>query len=124
MRLRVFLALLALSFGGCAGSRHYHLLEAETAYGAPRCIELLRETRVATLYFPAGIYQLEAEDDAGFFYRAPAQIREDSYSERYFHPGGLYLSKSRRAMLRGYVYWYNGLVHVGNLSRADFVLRD
>lgn len=124
MRLRLFLTILVLSCGGCAGSRHYHPLEAGTVVGAPHFIELRHETQVATLHFPAGLYQLEAADDAGYFYRAPSQIREDSSGERFFHNGGLYLKNGRRGNLRGYIYWYSGLVHVGDLSQAEYVFRD
>ncbi len=123
MKLRLFLALVALGSTACAGSRHYHPLE-ESGAGSPHFLELREETRVATLHFPAGTYVLEAADDAGFFYRAPTKIRENSFSGQFFHNGGLYLSKSGRPALRGYVYWYGGLTHVGNLSRADYVLRD
>ncbi len=117
------LAIL-LSLTGCAGSRHFHSVERGAASGVPRWLELRRSAQVATLHFPAGVYEIEAADDRGFFYRAPQQIRENSFQGARFHDGGVYLSKSPRRTLRGYVDWYNGLVHVGDLSHADYLLRD
>lgn len=114
----------ALISGGCAGSRNFHPLDESAASAAPRFLELRRSAQSATLHFPAGIYVLTAEDDAGFFYQAPQKIVENSFSGPLRHEGGVYLQKSRRGHLRGYVYWYGGLVHVGDLSRAEYVLRD
>lgn len=118
------LLFTALISGGCAGSRNFHWLGNSGAAPAPRFLDLRQPAQAATLHFPAGTYVLTAEDDAGFFYRAPEKIVENSFSGPLLHEGGLYLQKSRRSHLRGYVYWYGGLVHVGDLSRAEYVLRD
>jgi hypothetical protein len=120
----VAVVLVLLHCSGCVGSRHYHTLNKGFATSARRFLELRHKAQVATLHFPAGTYVLEAADDRGFFYRAPAKILENSFSGPLFHNGGLYLSNSGRRVLRGYVYWYSGLVHVGELSRADYVLGD
>lgn len=80
--------------------------------------------QVATLHFPAGTYTLEAADDAGWFYRAPQPIREGSFSGPILHNGGIYLRNTQPARLRGYVDWYGGIVHVGDLTRADYLLHE
>lgn len=118
--------LLAFALGGCAGSRHFHAIDESSASNgrAPRFIELRSAVRVATLHFPRGLYALEAADDAGFYYRAPRKIVEHSYSGALGHEGGLYLSGKLLGKLRGYVYWHGALTHVGNLSHADYSLRD
>jgi hypothetical protein len=122
--LVVTLLLLHWNIVGCAGSRHYRTLDEGGTPGAPHFLDLHQAAQIATLHFPAGTYVLEAADDAGFFFRSPSPIRENSFSGSLFHRGGLYLSNSRHRSLRGYVYWHGGLTHVGNLSRADYALRD
>ena len=116
--------LVLLNCGGCAGSRHYHTLGEGFVTSAPRFLELRHGAQIATLHFPAGTYLLDAADDRGFFYRAPAKILENSFSGPLLHNGGLYLGNSGRHLLRGYVYWYGGLVHVGELLPANYVLHD
>ena len=118
------LVFLLLACVGCTGGRNYRMLDAAAPTNTPRFLELRHSAQVATLHFPAGTYVLEAEDDAGYYYRAPRQVLEKSFSGPLLHNGGLYLSNSRRRVLRGYVDWYNGLVQVGNLSRADYELHD
>lgn len=124
VKIATFLLLFALV--GCAGSRHFQAIDQNGAInpGAPRFIELRAAARVAILHFPPGLYVLAAADDAGFYYRAPQKIVEHSYSGAPGHEGGLYLSKKRPAKLRGYIYWHGALTHVGDLSRADYSLRD
>ncbi len=125
MKLIHALTLLLLVCAGCTGGRNYRMLDdAAAPVPAPRFLELRHSAQVATLHFPAGTYVLEAVDDGGYYYRAPQQVLEKSFSGPLFHNGGLYLSNSRRRVLRGYVDWYNGLVQVGNLSRADYELHD
>ncbi|HEY1769172.1 MAG TPA: hypothetical protein VGG02_02805 [Chthoniobacterales bacterium] len=126
MKPILFVLALATVFGcaGCAGDRNYRAIDQTSPTGARRCLELRYETQVATLHFPNGTYELAAEDDAGFFYHAPAKILENTVNGPLFLDGGLYLPKSGRRALRGYIYWYGGLVHVGNLARASYLLRD
>ena len=124
MKAHHLLILLLLACAGCTGGRNYRTLDSAIPSGAARFLELAHSAQIATLHFPAGTYVLEATDDNGYYYRAPRQILEKSFSGPLFHDGGLYLGNSRRESLRGYVDWYNGLVQVGNLSRAEYELHD
>lgn len=116
--------LTIILLSACAGSRHYHAIPAEGPPATPRYLELRSETSVATMHFPAGTYSLAAEDDAGYYYRAPRKIAEHSAGAAILHDGGIYVSKRDSRRLRGYVYWAGQLTHLGNLSRVKHDFRD
>jgi hypothetical protein len=91
---------------------------------APRYVELQEEKQIATLHFPLGVYSFYAEDDVGFYYRAPGKVIEHSSRGSVAHQGGLYLDKRNPKKLRGYIYLAGGLTHVGDLSRVKHAFRD
>ena len=91
---------------------------------APRYVELQEEKQIATLHFPAGAYSFYAEDDAGYYYRAPGRIIEHRGRNSVAHQGGLYVNKRNPKRLRGYIYLAGGLTHVGDLSHAHYEFRD
>jgi hypothetical protein len=90
----------------------------------PRYLELYREAQVATLHFPAGIYELNAEDRIGYYYRAPRRIGERIGGGTVGRDGGIFMSKRDSHKLRGYVYRAGALTLVGNLSHKPHQLRD
>ncbi|MGH8101113.1 MAG: hypothetical protein ACREIW_07430 [Chthoniobacterales bacterium] len=108
----------------CAGSRHYHALPAEAAPSIARYLELNRPVHVATLHFPAGVYSLQAADDAGYYYAAPRSIVQHTAAGLVFRNGGVYVSKRDPRKLRAYVYWGGALTHLGNFSRARHEFRE
>lgn len=114
----VILGLLA----SCAGSRHYHALSAEGPR-TPSYLQLARPVSVATLHFPAGVYSLQAADDAGYYYAAPRSIVQHTAAGSVFRKGGIYVNKRDPPKLRGYVYWGGALTHVGNFPRARHEFR-
>jgi hypothetical protein len=109
----------------CAGSRHYHPVPGEGPPTTPRYLEVSSEASVATMHFPAGTYSLNAEDDVGYYYRAPRKIAEHGAAGTpIFHDGGIYVNKRDPRRLRGYVYWAGKLTHLGNLSRVKHQFHD
>jgi hypothetical protein len=120
----LLLSTFYLLLFSCAGSRHYHPIPAEGPPAIARYLELRSEVSVATMHFPAGTYSLVAEDDRGYYYRAPRKVAEHSAGAPIWHDGGIYVNKRDPRRLRGYVYWGGKLTHVGNLSRARHDLHD
>jgi hypothetical protein len=76
------------------------------------------------MHFPAGTYSLYAEDNKGYYYRAPRKIAEHTSGTSIFHDGGIYVSKRDRRKLRGYVYWGGARTHLGNFSRTKYEFHD
>jgi hypothetical protein len=121
---RLLLFTLVFLLCSCAGSRHFHPIAAEGPPSAPRYLELKSGASVATLHFPAGVYSLYAEDDVGYYYRAPRKIAEHSRGTPIWHEGGIYVNKLDARRLRGYVFWAGKLTHLGNLSGTRHELHD
>ena len=124
-RLRFLLSTLAfLLLSSCAGNRHFRAIPAEGPPPTAQHLELRSEHSVATLHFPAGIYSLQAVDDAGFYYRAPRKIVQHTAASSVLRDGGIFVSKRNPAKLRGYVYYAGTLTHVGNLAGAPHEFGD
>jgi hypothetical protein len=121
LTLAVLLSTLLCS---CAGGRHFRPIPAEGPPSAPNYLELKSDASVATLHFPAGVYSLYAEDDVGYYYRAPQKIAEHSAGTPIWHDGGIYVNKRHPVQLRGYVFWAGKLTHVGDLSGAKHELHN
>jgi hypothetical protein len=121
--LKSFLLSLPLSLASCA-NHHFRVPAEGPPSNAPRYVELQEEKQIATLHFPAGAYSFYAEDDVGYYYRAPRQVVEHSGRRSVAHQGGLYLDKRNPKKLRGYIYLAGGLTHVGDLSRVKHEPRD
>jgi hypothetical protein len=83
---------------------------------APRYVEFDSEAQVATLHFPRGTYELNAEDKIGYYYRAPRPIAERVGGGAARLEGGIFVSKRNSGKLRGYVYRAGTITMVGNLS--------
>lgn len=113
-------ALLLIS---CGGNRHFHATDAAATSSTPPYLELRSQPSAATLHFPRGIYVLDAEDDNGYYYRAPRKIVQHSFSGGLQYNGGIFVAKRDRTKLRGYVIRPSGLTHIGNFSRADYEFR-
>jgi len=79
------------------------------------------EKRIATLYFPAGVYTLNAVDKIGYYYRAPRNIVEQGSIRR---DGAIFVSKRDPNKLREYIYRAGAITHVGNLSGVRHRLFD
>src|SRR4029079_16438748 len=108
---------------GCGGQNFRTTSAAQTPSAPPR-LELLSEVSVGTLHFPPGSYALNAVDDAGYYYRVPTSVVQHSFSGNVKRDGGIFVVKRDRRKLRGYVIMPGGLIHVGNLSRADYRFGD
>jgi hypothetical protein len=111
-------------FAACGGSPHPRAVGNSGAVAAPASIELRSEVRVATLYFPAGIYTLTSADKIGYYYRAPRKILQHTAASSFPRDGGIFVSKRSRDKLRGYIYLGGAITHVGNFSKADYVFRN
>jgi len=119
--LTVFVGALLLA--SCGGTRHFRATDAAQTTSTPPYLELRSGRSASTLHFPAGTYVLNAEDDKGYYYRAPRRIRQHSFSGGLSYEGGIFVEKRDRTRLRGYVIMPGGLTHVGNLSRTDHEFR-
>ncbi|HMJ06347.1 MAG TPA: hypothetical protein VK474_08860 [Chthoniobacterales bacterium] len=84
----------------------------------PHYADLLEERSIATFHFPRGLYTLEAEDNGGYYYRAPRQLTKHAFSGLQPYDGGIYVRKAKRQQFRGYVVWAGGRTKIGNLTRA------
>jgi hypothetical protein len=118
-----FLALLAMAFCGCGGTDRRHAV-SPAATTAARFLELHADVSAGTIHFPRGLYSLDTEDGNGYYYRAPGKVYQRSFSGRYPHDGGIFVSKRNQRKLRGYVIMPGGVTHVGNLSGSDYQFRD
>jgi hypothetical protein len=124
MMFRFLPAILGLLIVSCAGSRHFQPIPGEGPPSVPRYLDLKSEVSVATMHFPAGAYSLYAEDDVGYYYRAPRKVAEHSAGTPIWHDGGIYVNKRDPYRLRGYIFWAGKLTHIGNLSGAPHALHD
>ena len=125
-RLFEFFLLSTLSFviSSCAGSSHPRAITPSEGLMTPRHLELYSEAQMATLHFPRGVYELNAEDRIGYYYRAPHQIAEHVGGGTAWHNGGIFVSKRNAQKLRGYVYRAGTLTLVGNLSKTRYSVHD
>ena len=117
-----FLAVLGMAFSGCGGTDRRHSVNP-AATTAARYLELRADTSAGTIHFPRGLYSLDTEDGNGYYYRAPGKVYQRSFSGRYPHDGGIFVSKRDQRKLRGYVIMPGGITHVGNLSGSDYEFR-
>lgn len=116
-------SVVALLLISCGGNRHFRAIDAAATSSTPPYLELRSQPSAATLHFPRGVYVLDAEDDNGYYYRAPRKIVQHSFSGGLQYSGGVFVEKRDRTKLRGYVIRPSGLTHIGNFSRADYEFR-
>jgi hypothetical protein len=107
----------------CGGSPHPRAVNNAAATDMPAFIELRREVRANTLYFPAGPYALSSSDRIGYYYRAPRKILQHAAGSSFPRDGGIFVSKRNQTKLRGYIYLGGAVTHVGNFSHADYAFR-
>lgn len=125
MQLRCFLiATFYFLLFGCAGSSHPGAIIPSEGMTMPRYLELDSDTQIATLHFPRGAYELNAEDRIGYYYRASREITEHIGGAGAPREGGIFVSKRNSKKLRGYVYRSGTITLVGNLSHRRHSFRD
>jgi hypothetical protein len=117
------LVLVALLFPGCGGTDRRHAVTASAAGTVPAAIELRSDERAATIHFPRGLYQLESEDNHGYYYRASGKLYERGFGGGQAHDGGIFVSKKDQRKLRGWVMMPGGVTLLGNFSHADYSFR-
>ena len=122
--MRTLISLVfALLLVSCGGNRHFRATDAAATSSTPPYLELRSQPSAATLHFPRGTYVLDAEDDNGYYYRAPRKIVQHSFASGLQYDGGIFVAKRDRTRLRGYIIRPSGLTHIGNFSRADYEFR-
>jgi hypothetical protein len=117
-----FLGAVALAFSSCGGTDRRRPVNPATTTAA-RLLELRSDASAGTIHFLRGLYSLDSEDGNGYYYRAPGKVYQRSFSGRYPHDGGVFVSKHNQRKLRGYVIMPGGVTLVGNLSGADYQFR-
>ncbi len=123
LRLVVGIAL-AVSLISCASDGRYRPLPPGEGPPVPRTVILREEPSISTFHFPRGVYRLEAEDDRGYYYRAPGQVQKHAFAGSQPYDGGIYVRKSEPDKPRAYVVWAGGRTKIGNLARANLEFRD
>ena len=113
--------MIALLLASCASNRQSPFGVGRTT---PRFLELFEATSRGTLHFPQGLYAFEAEDETGYYYRAPRSVRQHSFGGSYPHDGGVFVRKSMPLQMRGYIDWASKRTKVGNLSDVRHEFRD
>lgn len=114
-----FVVAIAFLFSSCVSDGRYRPLPSGEGPPIGRVILLREEQSISTLHFPRGVYRLEAEDDSGYYYRAPRQLTKHAFAGLQPYDGGIFRRKSDLTKLRGYVVWAAGRTKIGDLSRAD-----
>ncbi len=89
----------------------------------PRVIDVHEELSISTVHFPSGAYWLHAEDDAGYYYRAPRQVVKHAFAGMQQYDGGVFVRKGSRPRVRGYIVWAGGRTKIGNLSPDEYDFR-
>jgi hypothetical protein len=116
--------LAALLLSSCAADRDYRPVAPGEGPPVARYIDLREEPSISTFHFPRGVYSLEAEDNRGYYYRAPRQVMKHAFGGGMPYDGGIFVQKNRRDVIRGYVVWAGGRTKIGDLKRAAYSYRD
>ena len=66
------------------------------ATNVPPFIELISDTSASTIHFPRGLYQLESEDNHGYYYRSQVKVYQRNYLGRTPYEGGISVSKKNQ----------------------------
>ena len=102
---------IALLLASCASNRQVRQFDTP-----PQFLELHESPSGGTLHYPQGTYAFESEDETGYYYRAPRSVRQHSFGGSYPHDGGIFVLKSDRRRMRGYIMLYGERRKMGNLS--------
>jgi hypothetical protein len=113
----------SLFLSGCASERNFRPLPPGEGPTVPRIVEVHEELSISTVHFPPGTYWLHAEDDAGYYYRAPRQVRKHAFAGSQQYDGGIFVRKGSRPRVRGYIVWAGGRTKIGNLSPDEYDFR-
>jgi hypothetical protein len=108
---------------GCAAERTFRPLPPGEGPPVPRVIDVHEELSISTVHFPSGAYWLHAEDDAGYYYRAPRQVVKHAFAGMQQYDGGVFVRKGSRPRVRGYIVWAGGRTKIGNLSPDEYDFR-
>ena len=89
----------------------------------PHVVSIPEELSISTVHFPPGDYRLDAEDDAGYYYRSPRQVTKHAFAGLQQYDGGIFVRKGGRPRVRGYIVWAGGRTKIGNLSPEEYEFR-
>ena len=89
----------------------------------PRVVDIREDLSISTIHFPRGSYWLEAEDDAGYYYRAPRPVMKHAFAGFQQYDGGVFVRKGGREKVRGYIVWAGGRTKIGDVSPDDYDFR-
>jgi hypothetical protein len=123
-RAGFLLSTLAFVLSSACANHHFRVPAEGPPSDAPRFVDLLAETQVATLHFPPGSYGFYAVDDVGYYYRAPRKVIQHTGGGSVLRNGGIYVRKHDPTKIRGYIYLAGALTHVGDLSRTRHEFHD
>ena len=115
--------LVATLVTACASERNFRTLPPGEGPAVPQSIEVREEVSISTVHFPAGVYSLHAEDDAGYYYRSPRQLTKHAFAGFQQYDGGVFIRKGSRPRVRGYIVWAGGRTKIGELDKDDYELR-
>ncbi|MEP6808932.1 MAG: hypothetical protein ABI992_01715 [Chthoniobacterales bacterium] len=112
------LAAVSLLQTACSAEGSYSPLAPGEGPSLPQVVVLRDEPSISTMHFPRGVYRLEAQDNAGYYYRAPRRLMKHAFAGFQTYDGGIYVSKRSPQKLRGYLVWAGGRTKIGDLSSA------
>lgn len=115
--------MAAACLSGCASERNYRPLPPGEGPNVPQVVEVREELSISTVHFPPGAYWLHAEDDAGYYYRAPRQVVKHAFAGMQQYDGGVFVRKGGRPRVRGYIVWAGGRTKIGDLSPDEYEFR-
>ena len=108
---------------GCASERNYRPLPPGEGPPVPQVVEVHKHVSISTVHFPTGNYWLQAEDDAGYYYRSPRQVTKHAFAGLPQYDGGIFVRKGSRPRVRGYIVWAGGRTKIGKLSADEYEFR-
>ena len=116
-------AMIACLITACATERNYRPLPPGEGPAVPRVVDIRDNLSISTIHFPRGSYWLEAEDDAGYYYRAPGPVMKHAFAGFQQYDGGIFVRKGKREKVRGYIVWAGGRTKIGDVSPDDYDFR-
>jgi hypothetical protein len=117
-------AAIAFALSSCASDGRYRPIAPGEGPPIPRAIVLRNERAISTMHFPRGVYRLEAEDNHGYYYRAPRRLMKHAFAGFQPYNGGIFMRKKAPRELRGYVVWAGGRTKIGNFPPTKVEFRE
>ncbi len=115
----VVIVIVGLLMSSCTSVR-----SANRTPAPPQFLEMRSSPSASTLHFPSGRYTFDATDSSGYYYRAPQQVIKHAFAGAQPFDGGVFVSKSDRRKLRGYLIWAGGRTKIGNFSQTQHSFHD